>query len=320
MRLTKIGSAGSTRQRSLTRALSTDFEATSSSRPRSPSSTSTSERPGATDELDGVEGAKPEVRRNRPLHPVLAERPDVPEHRTLRDRRPSALVARVHRRLRLANPSRQVDERHPALDVARLHEAHLDTGLGARERPGRVPRLLVVLAADRAPVLAPVVFDGLERLARVAAEQLVREDLAGPRRGLDTPRAPVLVHELADERLGVGAAEDLHPVRLVAERAQDQHVLEPLDPAAFLDRGAPLGDDALDVRAPAAVEPFGRFLAMLRDEAAGDGVDELGVRRHVVLPAGKIRSGVVSPALSEPLPERPPSARLDSGWRGAVGV
>ena len=46
MRLTKIGSPGSTRQRSLTRALSTAFEATSASRPRSPSSTNTTERPG----------------------------------------------------------------------------------------------------------------------------------------------------------------------------------------------------------------------------------------------------------------------------------
>ena len=89
----------------------------------------------------------------------------------------------------------------------------------------------------------------------------MREDLTDSRRRLDTPLVPVLVRELADERLGVGSAEDLHPVCLVAERPQDQHVLDPLDAAAFLDRGAPLGDDALDIRVPAVFEPPGRFLA-----------------------------------------------------------
>ena len=79
-----------------------------------------------------------------------------------------------------------------------------------------------------------------------------------------SPRAPVLVHELTDESLGVRPAEDRHPVLLMAKRPEDQHVLEPLDPAAFLDRGAPLGDDAFDVRAPAVFEPLGRFLALRR--------------------------------------------------------
>ena len=133
-------------------------------------------------------------------------------------------------------------------------------------------------------MLAKGVLDGLERLARVAAKELVREDLADPRSGLDPPRAPVLVHELADERFGVRTAEDLHTVRLVAKRPQDEHVLEPLDPAALLDCGAPLGDDTRDVYAPAAFKPFGRFLAVLGDEGASDGLDELRVRRHVVLP------------------------------------
>ena len=133
-------------------------------------------------------------------------------------------------------------------------------------------------------MLTPVVLDGLERLAGVAAKELVREDLADPRLRLDPPRAPVLVHELADERFGVRTAEDLHPVCLVAKRPQDQHVLDPLDPAALLDRGAPLGDDARDVCAPAAVEPFGRFVTVVGDEGGGDVLDELRVRRHVVLP------------------------------------
>ena len=138
---------------------------------------------------------------------------------------------------------------------------------------------------------APFVLDGLERLTRVAAQELVREDLADARRCLDTPRAPVLVHELADESLGVRPAEDRHPVLLMAKRPEDQHVLEPLDPAPLLDRGAPLGDDAFDVRAPAVFEPLGRFLVVLADEGVGDGVNEFRVRRHVVLPSAKIRSG-----------------------------
>ena len=246
---------------------------------------------GGAHELDGVERAKAKVRRNRPLHPVLAQSPDIAEHRTVRDRRPSALVARVHRGSRVADFSREVDERDAALDVARLGEAHRETGLGSRELSCRVPRLLVVLAADRAPVLAPVVLDGLERLARVAAQELVREHLADARRCLDTHRAPVLVHELADESIGVGPAEDRRPVLLMAKRPEDQHVLEPLDPAPFLDRGAPLGDDAFDVRAPAVFEPLGRFLVVLADEGVGDGVSEFRVRRHVVLPSANICSG-----------------------------
>ena len=77
----------------------------------------------------------------------------------------------------------------------------------------------------------------------------------------------------------------------MAKRPEYQHVLEPLDPAPFLDRGAPLGDDAFDVRAPAVFEPLGRFLVVLADEGVGDGVNEFRVRRHVVLPSAKIRSG-----------------------------
>ena len=140
-------------------------------------------------------------------------------------------------------------------------------------------------------MLAKGVLDGLERLTRVPAKELVREDLADPRGRLDPAHAPVLVHEFADERLGVRPAEDLHPVRLVAKRPQDQHVLEPLDPAALLDRGAPFGHDARDVCAPAAFEPFCRFLAVLGDEGAGDGVDELCICSHVVLPERRNRSG-----------------------------
>ena len=164
-------------------------------------------------------------------------------------------------------PSRRarVHERHPALDVARFGEADLDPSLMTGERLRRVPRLLVVLAPHLVPVLAKGVLDGLEGLAGVAAKELVREDLADPHGRFDAPLAPVLVHELADERLGVRAAEDLQPVLLVPERPENQHVLEPLD------RGTPFGDDALDVRAPAAFEPLGRVPAVRADESVGDG-------------------------------------------------
>ena len=173
----------------------------------------------------------------------------------------------------------------------RLGVTHLDAGLSAREGGGRVPRLLVVLAVDRAPVLAPVVLDRLERLARVATKKLVREDFADPRGRLDPSRAPVLVHELADERFRVRPAEYLHPVRIVAKRPKDQHILDPLNPAAILDRGAPLGEDALDVRAPVVIEPLDRFVAVLADEGIGNGMNEFRVCRHVMLPTGKNRSG-----------------------------
>ena len=141
-------------------------------------------------------------------------------------------------------------------------------------------------------MLAPVVLDGLERLARVATKERVREGLANPRRRLDRPRAcQPLVNELVDERFPVRPAEYLHPVRPVTRRPEDQYVLDPLDPAALLDRGALFAEDALDVRATAVFEPSGRFLAVLVDECDGDGVNELRVRRHVMLPTGKNRSG-----------------------------
>ena len=77
----------------------------------------------------------------------------------------------------------------------------------------------------------------------------------------------------------------------MAKRPEYQHVLEPLDPAPLLDRGSPLGDDAFDVRAPAVFEPLGRFLVELADEGVADDLNEFRVRRHVVLPSAKIRSG-----------------------------
>ena len=139
--------------------------------------------------------------------------------------------------------------RDPALDVARLGEARLDAGTGARERRRRVPRLLVVVAPHRLAVLAKGVLNGLERLAGLAAKELVREDLADPRlRARPTP-VPVLVDERADPRLDARAAHELDDVLDVAKRPQDEEVRGPVDPGAFGDRGAPAGDASLDLRA-----------------------------------------------------------------------
>ena len=133
-----------------------------------------------------------------------------------------------------------------------------------------------------------------------------------------SPRTPVLVHELTDERLGVRNAQDLHTVRLMAERPKDQHDLDPLDPTALLDRGAPFGEDPLDIRAPAVFEPLGRVLAVLPNEGVGDGVNEFRVRCPVMLPTGKNRSGP-SRRLSLRAPAGTPSvrsARLTMAGRG----
>ena len=108
------------------------------------------------------------------------------------------------RRLRPAHTAGQVHERHPALVAAPRRGMPRP---GSRLRGGA--RLRVVLAPHLAPVLAKYALEGLERLAHVAAEQLVREDFADSRPRFDALRAPVLLHELTDERLGVRSEEDL---------------------------------------------------------------------------------------------------------------
>ena len=272
-----------TRHHSLTRALSTAFEATSASRPRSPSSTSTTERRGRTRarpsrayEAEGPAGSSAPP---RPCAgPARTGTPDRPRPASIRSRRPRP-------------PPPSPGARFPAdprmAPGARRSTARPDTPRPASRRPR---------AASPRSTAAPHPRRESRSRARGRRTRWTRTARPCRRAGARgrrprrfalpsrPPRAPVLVHELAHERLGVRPANDLHPVRLVAKRLQDQHVLDPLDPAALLDRGVPRGDDALDVRAPAAVEPFCRCFAVFGDEGAGDGADDLRVRRHVVFP------------------------------------
>ena len=98
-------------------------------------------------------------------------------------------------------------------------------------------------------MLAKGVLDGLERLADVAARELVREDLPDPRLRAAPPSVPVLVDERADPGLDVRAARERDDVLDMAERPQDEEVLGLVKPSAFGSRGAPAGDAALDHRA-----------------------------------------------------------------------
>ena len=139
----------------------------------------------------------------------------------------------------MAHPSRQVEERDSALDVSRLGEAHFDAGLGAGERRRRVPRLLVVLAPYRLAVLAKGVLDGLERLARVAEKEFVREDLPNARLCAVPPSVPVLVDERADAGLDARAARELDDVLDVPQRAEEEDVLGPIQLGVFRNLGAP---------------------------------------------------------------------------------
>ena len=61
----------------------------------------------------------------------------------------------------------------------------------------------------------------------------------------------------------------------------------PVGPAAVPDCGPPAGDAALDLCTAPALEPLRPILAVRLDEGVGDGMDEVGVRRHVVLPCRK---------------------------------
>ena len=91
------------------------------------------------------------------------------------------------------------------LDVTRLDEARLD------------------------PSLAPVVLDGLERLAGVAEMELVGEGLPDPRLRAASPSVPVLVDERADADLDARAAREFDNMLDVPERTQDDDVLGSVD-------------------------------------------------------------------------------------------
>ena len=160
----------------------------------------------------------------------------------------------------------------------------------------------------RLAVLAKGVVDGLERLAGLAEKELVREDLADPRLRARAPLVPILVDERADAGLDARVARELDDVLDVPERPQDEEVRGAVDPGAFGDRGAPAGDAALCLHAAPALEPVDRILAVRLDEGVGDGVDEVGVRVHVVLSCENATPARPGRFLPGPL-RRAPSAR-----------
>ena len=95
---------------------------------------------------------------------------------------------------------------------------------------------------------------------------------------------PVLVDERADAGLDARVARELHGVFHVLKRPQDEDVLGPVGPGAVPDCGPPAGDAALDHCTAPALEPLRPILAVHLDDGVGDGTDDVGVRRHVVLP------------------------------------
>ena len=161
-------------------------------------------------------------------------------------------------------------------------------------------------------MLAKGVLDGLERLAGIAAKELVSEHLSDSRLRPGPAPVPVLVDERADAGLDTRAARELDGVLDVPKRPEDQDILGPVDPGAVCNRGAPSGETTLDGRPASALEPLRRILAVCLDEGVGDGVDEVGVRGHVALPCEALLRGT-SMALSEPFrcALRPPASTPD---------
>ena len=118
---------------------------------------------------------------------------------------------------------------------------------------------------------------------------------------------PVLVDERADAGLDARVAREFHSVLHVPKRPQDEDVLGPVGPDAVPDCGPPAGDAALDLCTAPALELFRPMLAVRLDEGASDGMDEVGVRRHVVLPCRKATPCRLDG--SPPNPSEAPSAR-----------
>ena len=156
--------------------------------------------------------------------------------------------------------------------------------------------MLVILAPYRLAVLAKGVLDGLERLARVAEKELVREDLPNARLCAAPPSVPVLVDERADAGFDARAARQLDDVLDVSHRADDADVLRPIQPGVFRNLGAPSAKPRarwpLDTRAP---DPLCRILAVRLDKNVGDGMEEVRVRAHAALP----HDGVLAVALMD---------------------
>ena len=162
-------------------------------------------------------------------------------------------------------------------------------------------------------MLAKGVLDGLQRVAGVAAKEVVREDLSDPRPRPGSTAVPVLIDERADTGRDTLAAREHNGVLDVPQRPKHQDIFGPVDPAGFRNRGAPSCDPALDGRTTPALQPLRRILAVRLDEGVGYGMDEVVVRGHFALRCEALL-GVASidsaPSPFEVPSLRPPRFRL----------
>ena len=134
------------------------------------------------------------------------------------------------------------------------------------------------------------------------------DDLPNPRLRAAPPSVPVLVDKRADAGLDARVARELHGVLHVPKRPQDEDVLGPVDPGAVLDCGPPAGDAALDLCTAPALELLRPIPAVGLDDGIGDGVDEVGARRHVMLPCPNAAPCCLD--ATPPSPSEAPSACL----------
>ena len=132
------------------------------------------------------------------------------------------------------------------------------------------------------------------------------------------PSGPVAARVL-DELVGIARARGRACGHGATGRARRPRTWRPLPHPVPSPRSRhALGDDARDVGAPAAFEPFGRFLAVFAIRAPA--IAWMSFVFAVM--SYSLEEGiapVLSPTLSEPLPEHPPTARLDSGDHQAPG-
>ena len=111
--------------------------------------------------------------------------------------------------------------------------------------------------------------------------------------------------------LDARAAPELDNMLYVRKRPQDEDVLGPLNRGAALDCSPSASDAALGLCTVPALEPHGLALAVRLDEDVGDGMDEVGVRGHVVLRYESVAPARPGGSPRAP-PKRSPPTRLDS--------
>ena len=215
----------------------------------------------------------------------------------------------VHKRLLRPERLRAVPSQFSWLDHRLVRERHLDRC----STEALALYLFLVTVADAkglsyygdASVCARLGVSGEQLDA--ARQVLIDADLIA----FEAPLYQVLSLDTGRDTL---ALREHHGVLDVPQRPKHQNILGPVDPGGFRNRGAPSCDPALDGRTTAALDPLRGILAVRLDEGVGDGMDELGVPRHLALPCKAVLG--VAPMDSPPSPSRSAlgSARPDSGW------